>query len=147
MSVVIILLPVAIAAAGTLGTMSTVSEENSDIIFLPTQMTDEKLLEKALNNYGHKTSLNGKNINLEDSQVIFQMNENGIFDAFFTGNTSEEYAKNFVSDTYEEYTKLVQEQVYLNLLENLKESNLRLESEEVEKDNSIILTLTMGDKR
>lgn len=144
MSVTLILVPVAIAVIGTLSTRDEKSKD-LDAMYLPTKMKEEPLLQKALGNYGYKSFSDGKNINLEESQIVFQKNEEGNFEAIFLGDIPEEHAQNFVSDIYDEYTKLVQEQVYNKLLANIKERDLRLESEEVQKDNSIVLTLAVQE--
>ena len=51
---------------------------------------------------------------------------------------SQEAAELF-SELYDEYTTLVQQEIYEKLLENIKDRNLNLESEEVTEDNSICL--------
>ena len=146
MSVTLVLIPVAIAIAGTLSTRDA-KFKDIETLYLPTQMKDESLLQKALGNYGYKSFSDGQSINLEESQIVFQRNEQGNFDTIFLGDIPEEHAQSFVSDIYDEYTKLVQEQVYNKLLANIEERNLRLESEEVQKDNSIVLTLAIEEAR
>ena len=48
-----------------------------------------------------------------------------------------------INDLNSEYTMNVQESVYLKILDKLKSNNMQLESEEVEDDNTIVLTVNL----
>lgn len=155
MSVEMLLIPIVIAAVGTAGTgvslLSSNKEisESSSILTYETKMKDSKLLKKALEVFGYEPFLQKEliDITLEDYELIFQLNKQDIFEAVFQGNVTEENAQKIVSDIYDEYTKLVQEQVYYKVLENIQDYDIELESESVQDDNSIILTLNISEER
>lgn len=48
-----------------------------------------------------------------------------------------------LNDLNAEYALNVQEDAYLNLIENLKENNMEIENEVVEEDNTIVLTINL----
>ncbi len=48
-----------------------------------------------------------------------------------------------INDLNSEYTMNVQESVYLKILDKLKSNNMQLESEEVEDDNTIVVTVNL----
>ena len=49
-----------------------------------------------------------------------------------------------MEDLNSEYTLNVQEEVYLNIIDNLKSNQMELEREEVLEDNTIVLTINLG---
>ncbi len=149
MSVEILLIPIAIAAVGAIKASNNENQEASDLISIKTKIKDAKLLEKSLKIYGCKNVSMGEILETEinQSRIIFEKDENNIFNAIFIGNISLEDANEFILGVNEEYTKLVQEQVYKKLLKNADNYNLRLESEEVKKDNSIVLTFALPEEK
>ncbi|WP_424356364.1 hypothetical protein [Methanobacterium sp. MBAC-LM] len=164
MSVEIILIPIAIAAVTgaikarneenqelteAIKTRNEKNQESSGYFTLGTKIKDAKLLEETLKIYGCKDVSTGEDLETEcdNARVIFEKDENGVFNAVFLGNISLEKAKEFISDINGEYTKLVQEQVYQKLLKNASERNLRLESEDVQEDNSIVLTFALQEEK
>lgn len=152
MSVEMLLIPIVIAAVGSAGvTIDILSkkESNANFMIYETKMKDYELLKKALEVFGHKPFLeqNYMDINLEEYELIFKLNDENIFEAVFKGNITAEHAEEMVSEIYEEYTKLVQEQVYYKVLENIQEHNMELESETVQEDNSIVLTLNIQEEK
>lgn len=152
MSVEMLLIPIVIAAVGSTGvTIDILSkkESNTNFMIYETKMKDYELLKKALEVFGHKPFLeeNYIDVNLEEYELIFKLNDENIFEAVFKGNITSEHAEEMVSEIYEEYTKLVQEQVYYKVLENIQEHNMELESEAVQEDNSIVLTLNIQEER
>ena len=48
-----------------------------------------------------------------------------------------------IEDLNSEYSLNVQEDAYLHIIEKLKENNMQIESEEVEEDNTIVLTVNI----
>ncbi len=152
MSVEMLLIPIVIAAVGSTGVTIDIfskKESNANVIIYETKMKDYGLLKKALEVFGHKPFLeqNYIDIDLEEYELIFKFNDHNIFEAVFSGNITQEHAEEIVSEIYSEYTKLVQEQVYYKVLENIQKYNLELESETVQKDNSIVLTLNILEER
>ena len=128
MSVEILLIPIAIAAVGAIKASNNENQEASDLISIKTKIKDAKLLEKSLKIYGCKNVSMGEILETEinQSRIIFEKDENNIFNAIFIGNISLEDANEFILGVNEEYTKLVQEQVYKKLLKNADNYNLRL---------------------
>ena len=59
------------------------------------------------------------------------------------GDYDEEEATRYVNNITEEYTLIVQEQTYLKVLEKIEKENITLESEIVDNEDSIILTLNI----
>lgn len=152
MSVEMLLIPIVIAAVGSTGVTIDIfskKESNANVIIYETKMKDYELLKKALEVFGHKPFLeqNYIDIDLEEYELIFKLNDHNIFEAVFRGNITPEHAEEMVSEIYGEYTKLVQEQVYYKVLENIQEHNMELESETVQEDNSIVLTLNIQEER
>ena len=52
-------------------------------------------------------------------------------------------AEEKVKDLESEYTLNVQEEAYLNIIDKLKENNMEIEEEEVQDDNTIVLTINL----
>lgn len=152
MSVEMLLIPIVIAAVGSTGVTIDIfskKEAKSNVIVYETKMKDYGLLKKALEVFGHKPFLEQDymDINLEEYELIFKLNDEDIFEAVFRGTITPEHAEEMVSEIYDEYTKLVQEQVYYKVLENIQEHNMELESESIQEDNSIVLTLNILENR
>ncbi|MDO5826254.1 MAG: hypothetical protein Q4Q22_07725, partial [Methanosphaera sp.] len=59
------------------------------------------------------------------------------------GDYDEKEAINYVENITDEYTLHVQEQTYLKVLEKIEKENLTLESEIVDNEDSIVLTLNI----
>ncbi len=105
-------------------------------------MKNEDLLKAALENYGCESIKVSETVDsvVGDTRVIFERNERGIFDAVFKGRIPNEQASAFLVELDEEYVHLVQEQTYQNLLLRAKERGLVMESEQVQEDNSVMIT-------
>lgn len=141
-----VLIPLAIAAAGTL--FVKVEPLESDLIIFKTKMKNALILQKAVINLGYQPNILNRiqmEIQHEDRHITFQKNEDNTIQATFSENMSQKQAEAYIAEIYDEYTTLVQQQTYQKLLENIKNRNLNLESEEVTKDNSIVLTLTVQE--
>lgn len=67
--------------------------------------------------------------------------ESGTFEALFPGTVPQAQAQTVLEQLDAEYTRLVQERVYEQVVERAQQQGLALESERVEEDNSIVLTL------
>lgn len=139
-----VLIPLAIAAAGTL--FVKVEPLENDVIIFKTKMKNALILQKAVINLQYQHRVLNKDhmeLQLEDGNIIFQKNEENSLQAIFSENMSQKQAELYINEIYDEYTTLVQQETYEKLLENIKNRNLNLESEEVTEDNSIVLTLTV----
>ena len=76
-------------------------------------------------------------------KISFNKTINGTYDFVFTGDYDEEEARKYVKNISDEYALKVQEQTYLKLIEKIKKEKLTLESEIVDSEDSIILTLNI----
>lgn len=132
-------------AANGLQLQAEGTTQSTGLFFLETRCKDEHLLRAALENYGCRSIVSGEQVDsaIDGKRILFQRNEQGAFDAVFTGGITLEHAQQFISDLHEEYTLQVQQQVYRKLMDRAKARGLTLESEEVQDDNSIRLTFTV----
>ncbi|KKK39993.1 hypothetical protein WQ57_01615 [Mesobacillus campisalis] len=147
MSIELVLIPVAIAVSQAIGSNIQKRMEENKIYAVTTIMKDPQLLQKALLNYGCATSLleeNEMSSEIGDVKVMFQINSQGIFEALFEKGIPEEAALEFLTNIQDEYTSLVQQDIYLKLLERASGQGLVLESEEVNNNNSIVLTFRVN---
>ena len=147
MSLSVVLIPLAIAAVGAMSTQTDLP--SSDSIGFKTKIKNSSILQEALFNYGYEPlkTENGFKVNVEHGEIIFELDKDEKYVAIFSGNFSQEEAEDIISELYEEYTTLVQQHVYQKLLENIKERNLNLESEEITENNSILLTLEVQEQK
>ncbi len=142
MSVSLALIPIAIAVAGAISARKEEQQDPPSSFRLETRMKDEDLLKAALENYGCKHVVTGETIDstLGDTRILFERNGQGSFDALFVGQVSDQHANAFLTELDQEYTHLVQQQTYQNLLLRAKERGLVMESEQVQEDNSVVIT-------
>jgi hypothetical protein len=152
MSVEILLLPIAIAVIG--GAManqqpsSKQSTKPSETTFsITTRMTNPHILQTALRNWGCKSVTTAENVHtaIEGARIVFEQAEGVPFKAVFVGNIPTDLAQKFIADVYGEYTRLVQQDVYIKLKQRATAKGLVLESEEVQADDSIVLTLRVQE--
>ena len=111
-----------------------------------TQMNNYNFLKNSLGKVEHETvhcDNNGQMMLIaKNFSVVFGKNEDmGSFMANFHGEIGNNDCEKFLNDLYEEYTRQVQQAVYLELVEKAKKKNIQLEAEEILEDNSILLTL------
>jgi len=120
----------------------TVIPENQFII--SSNLKEKSIINQVLNEsyvgYNSKEELEKfRNI----GKISFNKTINGTYDFVFTGDYDEEEAKKYVKNISDEYALKVQEQTYLKLIEKIKKEKLNLESEIVDSEDSIILTLNI----
>jgi hypothetical protein len=145
MGVSLVLIPLALAIQGMVVTRG---EKRQQQFVLKTRMKNRELLLSALRKTGvEPVEKDGiiRTAHGPDKQLSFHLNEENGYDVRFTGKWSLEEAEEWTTQLHEEYTLLLQEQVYRKLLERSKERGLDLETEEVEDDNSIVLTFTVRE--
>lgn len=142
MSITLVLVPVAIAVAGAIATRER-SQDNPNSFHLRTKIKDEHLLKTALENYGCRTIVTSETIDsaIDGTRILFERNEQNVFEVVFIGEISKDHAQAFLDQLHDEYTHLVQQQVYENLISRARQRGLVIESEEVQEDNSIVVTL------
>jgi len=139
MSIEIVLIPIAIAVTQLASNRLEKKIENKESYKLQSFMNDESLVKKALEQYGCSFRTEDKTLSIEDFKIGFLQNEES-FDAIFDSTIKLEDAKQFLTNIEEEYTHLVQQDTYLKLIKRAKEQGLILETEEVNENNSIVLT-------
>lgn len=172
MSVTLVLIPMAIAAVGTMsvGTLinneQRITEEKEDKIktqllqetsksqvqelnIFKTLMRNSQILQESVINLGYQVEIldtHQMEINTDDGSIIlFEKDKNDVFQALVSDKCSQTQIESYVSEIYDEYTTIVQQKTYQKLVEKIKDRNLHLESEEVTEDNSIVLTLVVED--
>ena len=126
MSVTLALIPVAIAVAGAIATRKEEQQQDPPSSFrLETRIKDEELLNASLERYGCRSVVMGATVDsvLGDTRMVFERDDRGVFDALFIGDISTEHAATFLAELDEEYTLLVQQRVYENLLSRAKEGD------------------------
>jgi hypothetical protein len=147
MSIELALIPIAIAVAGTIAARRKRAQESPNMFALETRMKDPSMLQAALADYGCQSVMQGDKVDLdvEGARIVFEPNAGGVFEAVFIGNVHPESARQFVLDLHDMYTQQVQQQVYQNLLARASSYGLMLEDEQVEADNSILLTFVVQE--
>lgn len=172
MSVTLVLIPMAIAAAGTIGVGTLINneqcitEEEEDKIktqllqetkknqvqelnIFKTLMRNSHILQESVINLGYQVEIldtHQMEINTDDGSIIlFKKDENDVFQVLVSAKCSQTQIESYLSEIYDEYTTIVQQKTYKKLVEKIKDRNLHLESEEVTEDNSIVLTLVVED--
>ncbi|MBE6494566.1 MAG: DUF1257 domain-containing protein [Methanosphaera stadtmanae] len=124
------------------------SNENIDIkqTIIKTNFKNQEFIKDALIHYGLKLNENTSNITsfLEKGTVTFKKNQEGTYDIIFIGNLDENTINNFNSQINEEYMKIVQEDTYEKVIENIKSKDMTLENEVVTDDDSIVLTISIN---
>lgn len=146
MSLSMVLIPLAIGAAGTL--FVKVEPLENDVIIFKTKMKNALILQETVINLEYQPNILNKNemeIQLEEGYIIFQKNEDNTIQTIFSENISQQQAEAYIAEIYDEYTTLVQQQTYEKLLANIENRNLNLVSEEITADNSIVLTLSLQE--
>ncbi|RAP46631.1 MAG: hypothetical protein BZ136_07405 [Methanosphaera sp. rholeuAM74] len=80
---------------------------------------------------------------LSKGEIALKKTENGTYDIVFIGNFDKAEAKSYVENLSDEYALKVQELTYMKVIEKLKEKNYSLESEVIDNNDSIVLTVNM----
>lgn len=74
-------------------------------------------------------------------KIILNKTDDGSYDVIFLGEYDQKEAENFVNNLSDEYANKIQEITYEKVLEKIREKNYSLESELVDNNDSIVLTL------
>ncbi|WP_323735855.1 hypothetical protein PXD04_08170 [Methanosphaera sp. ISO3-F5] len=121
-----------------------VVEDNSNSIIISSNLTDKTIIDSVLSESYLGFSSRKE---LEEFQNIgsIKINRNsaGTYDFIFAGEYDESRAKKYVEDITDEYALEIQERTYLKVLEKIKEKDMSLESEIIDKENSIVLTINI----
>ena len=148
MSAIFVLGPRELVNVLTTKSTNQFSIENDNSIIIQTKMTDQFILNNAVNEYLNTLSEYEREIYSErflndEMKMEFRVNENqGNFEAVFN-NFSKDEALGIVDKIFDIYTSLVQERVYKSVIEKLKERDMFLDNEEILEDNSVVLTVSL----
>ncbi|WP_017471413.1 DUF1257 domain-containing protein [Amphibacillus jilinensis] len=149
MSLSLVLVPIVIGISS--GIKLAMSEKVEDGAFykLQTNMKDNALLAETLRNYGCQVTMDEEQLqsSLGDTQLGFQLEEDGTFSAVFSAEVVTKDAKELMTDLQEEYSRLVQKQTYEKLLQRASKKGLLLESENTNQEDTIVLTFQVKEQR
>ena len=115
---------------------------------IQTRMRDDEILLEALRDLGCEAQpVDGGGLSAIRGafEFTFRRDENGVLEANFGAEVTPEEAEAFVTDLDDEYTRLIQARVYQRVLERAQQHGMAIESENVEDDNSIVLTLRVEE--
>lgn len=111
-----------------------------------TPFVEKELLIKTLEEHGVRNISESDNFvsgQVENYTLNFSReNSESPFDLRISCLTTDN-AEEKVSDLGSEYAMNVQEDAYLHIIEKLKENNMQIEEEEVQDDNTIVLTVNI----
>ncbi|ANC79149.1 hypothetical protein JYA63_05235 [Fictibacillus nanhaiensis] len=148
MSIELVLIPVGIAVAQSVGSMIEKHKFKEKTYTIKTVMKRHHLLQRAIEQYGCKVNeltLQNYETEIGDIKIYFQQDEQGIFEAVFDESVDANDAIEFIENLHTEYKYLIQQETYKALLIKAKDKGLILESEEIQKDRSILLTFNVAN--
>jgi hypothetical protein len=151
MSIELALLPIAISAIGAIANrkkpQAVAGNHAQNPIYRETRMKDPELLQFALQNCGCRSVVSGVKVDsaIESARIVFEPVEGNAFIAVFTGDISSIQADDFLADVFMEYTRQVQQQVYRKLMNSATTKGMTLDAEELQDDDSIVLTFSFSD--
>ncbi|ASS87231.1 hypothetical protein GLN3_09125 [Geobacillus lituanicus] len=147
MSIELVLIPIGIAITQSVSAMLEKTGEMDHTFKVTTIMKDESLLQKALEQYGCNVNVLTKDnyeTEIEKTKILFQKNNDGVFEAVFDEDVKLEDAANFIENLTSEYKYVLQQETYRKVIERAKEKGFILESEEIQGDRTIMLTLKVN---
>jgi hypothetical protein len=146
MGVSLVLIPLALAVTGAVATREELGSQVRGIT-LKTRMKRWDLLERALREYGSQYVAEEKGIRvfLDGGEIKFVKNREGEIEAQVSKGQLLRSVTSFLEVIHEEYTKVLQEEVYKKLVSRAEQYGFVFESEEVQEDHSIVLTLAIRE--
>jgi len=145
------LLPLALAIGAAVAAVRkrrSASPASPIVVTLGTRMRDGVLLSRALDvvgrDFGEQDGV--RHGSIQGMAVAFTVDTDGTFEAHFDATLPSDQAQALVAQLDEQYARLVQQQVYEKLLERAPAAGLVFESERVEEDDSIVVTLLVGEE-
>ena len=110
-----------------------------------TKFTNETLLENSIKNVGFAYNKNGRGkyiCNLPNNVMTFNKNRDGIYELIVEGNCNVNEIQAFYNKLGSEYEKQLQAIICNNIREKVvKNSSMKLFSEETLEDGSVVLTI------
>ncbi|HLS66219.1 MAG TPA: hypothetical protein VK029_04405 [Pseudogracilibacillus sp.] len=145
MSLSVFLLPAALAITTGLAGQLEQQVEQGEFYKINTNMKDEQIMQQALENRGNAVTVTDDQIEASIGKVdiYFQRQEDNTISAIFHKDVAVEDAREFIKNTYEEYTHVVQQNTYEKLLQRAENEGLVLQTETKQKDNTIVLTFNV----
>lgn len=146
-SIELVLIPIGIAITQSVSAMLEKTGEMDHTFKVTTIMKDESLLQKALEQYGCNVNVLTKDnyeTEIAKTKILFQKNNDGVFEAVFDEDVKLEDAANFIENLTSEYKYVLQQETYRKVIERAKEKGFILESEEIQGDRTIMLTLKVN---
>lgn len=147
MSIELILIPIGIAVAQSVGERIERNKGQDQTYKIKTVMKKEHLLKMAIEQYGCKVDELNRNdflTKIGDIKIHFQPDEKGVFEAVFDNSVETEAAIEFIENINTEYRYAIQQETYRNLLRKAEQKGLILESEEMQEDRSILMTFNIN---
>ena len=166
MSIEIVLLPLAIAAVSAWQAKREADEAGRQVVAVGTRMKNERLLEAALADTGAAVSrvdteivaewsgtdrdrtvgdrTVGDRAGREGTRARFARSPDGIWVIRLHGEVTPDEATDLARRIDAAYGRRVQQEVLIRLRERAPEVGMTVESETVEDDDSVLLTLTVG---
>lgn len=155
MSVSLILLPLALAISEAIpdssedktikyedvNNITLNNSENNKCYQVETPITRIDLLVKSISELNYDLQqINDKYV-IKDTYGDIELirNSNNQIDILFNSSYSIEQVKNISSDIYNQYTSVLQSEVYTTLKQKAEKRGYTLEDEVIEEDNSIVL--------
>ena len=127
--------------------ISSISEEHFIEQKFETVFMDKNILRKTLEEHGvHSIQEDAPETisgNFENYTLTFEKPEPEKPYYLTIGCRETDNAEEKFNDISTEYALNVQEEVYLNIIEKLKNNDMTIESEEVTEDNTIVLTVNI----
>ena len=111
-----------------------------------TPFMDKNILLKTLEEHGVRDVIeweNGLSGNIDNYKLIFEKEEPDKPYNLRITCLERDNAEEKVGDLNNEYAMNVQEDAYLHIVDKLKENNMQIEEEEVQEDNTIVLTINI----
>lgn len=147
MSLSIVFVPIAIAV--TSGVAIKIEERLSEGEYyqVNTTMKDETIIQEALENRGSEVTFDEHQIEskIGDIDIMFQRQDDETISAIFHKNVHVKDAEEFVENTYNEYTRIIQQQTYEKLMQRAENEGLLLQSETRNEENTIVLTFDVKE--
>lgn len=146
MSVEIVLIPLAIAAASAWKASRPVGGSGSTYLEVGTRMRDRSLLRQALGDVGATVSDLDVQLQATWDMTTATMTQaaDGIWTAHFPGGTQEEHATKLLRDLDTAYARRVQEAVVARLRERASSAGMTIESERIEPDHTVTLVFNVA---
>lgn len=143
-SISIVLLPLAVAAASAVAHRGNAKTDQPNVCVVSTRMRDPRLLVTALGDTGATASaLSQDTIEAAWGDLVAQLrrDEDGIWSAHFTGTSDAERCVEAVMALDRAYGQRVQEQVVATLRDRAPEAGMTVLSQTTNSDSSITMML------